>query len=189
MDLFDKAIEKAKKVGNNVASTAINVGNTLGNVTKEQTELASLKLQRSTADKKLEGMYAQIGKKYVAYIGNCEGGEKFDVSDIIFEMQDELNQIQALDEKITELEEQIRKNSLERDRKKAEEQYGAEKEKLDKALALDILTVEEYESKLGAARKRLDNFERIRKIDLQYEMNIISKAEHDEKIAQILEHI
>lgn len=187
MDLFDKAIEKAKKVGNNVASTAINVGNTLGNVTKEQTELASLKLQRSTMEKRLEGMYARIGKKYVDYIGNCDGDEKLDVSDIVMEMQDELNQIQELDGQISQLEEQIRKNSMERDRKKAEEQFRAEKEKLDKALSFDILTVEEYECKLGEAKKKLDNFERIRKIDLQYEMNIITKAEHDEKIAQILE--
>ena len=98
MDLFDKAIEKAKKVGNNVASTAMNVGNTIGNVTKEQTELAGLKLQRSTIDKKLEGMYAQIGKKYVSYIEVCDSAETFDVEDIISDMQHELNQIRDLDE-------------------------------------------------------------------------------------------
>lgn len=186
MDLFDKAIEKAKKVGNNVASTAMNVGNTIGNVTKEQTELAGLKLQRSTIDKKLEGMYAQIGKKYVSYIEVCDSAETFDVEDIISDMQHELNQIRDLDAQIEALEEQIKKNSMERELKKAEEQFEAEKSRLDKALAMDILTAEEYESKLEAARRKLDNFDQIRKIHLQYEMDIITKEEHDEKIAQIL---
>lgn len=46
MDLFDKATKVAKDVGNSVKTTAVNVGNSIGNITKEQSELAGLKLKK-----------------------------------------------------------------------------------------------------------------------------------------------
>lgn len=186
MDLFDKAVQKAKEVGNNVASTAVNVGNSIRSTTKEQTELAGLKLQKSTIDKKLENLYAQIGRAYVNYVNAYDTETLFDVNDIIEKMKPELEQMDKIDVRIKELEEQIKQNNYERYAKRAEEQFEAEKEKLDKALSMDIIPEYEYQEKLAYAQKKLDYFEEIRKIDLQYEMNIISKKEHDQKIDEIL---
>lgn len=187
MDLFDKATKMAKDVGNSVKTTAVNVGNTLGNITKEQSELAGLKLQKSNIDKKLDSAYSEIGRKYVEYIEACDTGVVFDVSDIIEKMKPDLEKIAELDTQIEEKENQIKQNSLDRERKKAQEQFDSEKKKLDKALDMDIVTECEYNEKLSAAQKKLDNFELLRKIDMQLEMGIISKSEHEEKIKNILQ--
>ena len=62
-----------------------------------------------------------------------------------------------------------------------------EKNKLDKALAMDIISQEEYDVKLSSAKKKVDNFEAIRKIEMQYDMKLISKEELDEMIKTLNE--
>ena len=188
MDIFDKATKKAKEVGNSVVNTAMNVGNTIGNVTKEQGELASLKMQKANLDKKLESSYAAIGKRYIEYVQNCDIEKAFDVSDIIEDMQAELNKMEEITQQITDIEQQIRNNNAEKEKKKAQEQFDSEKKKLDKALEMDIITVEEYNEKLAVAEKKLDTFEQIRKVRMQLDMGIISKAEYDEKLNNIIQH-
>ena len=51
---------------------------------------------------------------------------------------------------------------------------------------MDIISNEEYNEKLAAAQKKLDNFEQLRKIDMQLDMGIITKSEHEEKTRNIL---
>ena len=51
---------------------------------------------------------------------------------------------------------------------------------------MEIISKEEYEQKLNIARKKVENFEEIKKIEQQFEMGIITKEEKDEKINAIL---
>lgn len=187
MDFFDKATKVAKDVGNSVKTTAVNVGNSISNITKEQSELAGLKLQKSNIDKKLNSAYAEIGRKYVEYIQQCDTGILFDVSDIVEEMKPDLEKIAELDAQIADMDHQIRQNNLDRERKKAQDIFDSEQKKLDKALDMEIITNEEYNEKLAAAQKKLDHFELLKKIDMQLEMGIISKVEHEEKVRNILQ--
>ena len=53
-------------------------------------------------------------------------------------------------------------------------------------MELDILTQEEYQEKLAVIKKKYDNYDRLRKIDMQLQMGIISKEEHKEKINNII---
>lgn len=64
--------------------------------------------------------------------------------------------------------------------------FLAEKAKLDKALGMDLLTQEEYDEKLAAARKKVDNFEAVRRIEQQAEMGLITAEEKAQKINQLL---
>ena len=48
-------------------------------------------------------------------------------------------------------------------RQNAEESFEQEKGVLDKALAMEIISKEEYEQKLNIARKKVENFEEIKK--------------------------
>lgn len=187
MDLFDKATKVAKDVGNSVKTTAVNVGNSIGNITKEQSELAGLKLQKNNIDKKLNSAYAEIGRKYVEYIQQCDTGVVFDVTEIVEKMKPDLEKMADLDVQIAEMDNRIKQNNLDRERKKAQELFDSEKKKLDKALDMDIISNEEYDEKLAAAQKKLDNFEQLRKIDMQLDMGIITKSEHEEKIRNILQ--
>lgn len=172
MDFFDKTTKVVKEIGN---------------VTKEQTELANLKIQKAAIEKKLESQYAEIGKRYVAYIADSFRTTPFDVSDILDAINPDLEKVAEISEQISQKDQQVRQHSIEKDRKKALDQFESEKRKLDKARDLDVITEDEYEEKLEKARKKFDNFETLKKIQMQYEMDIITKDEYEEKVRNVLQ--
>lgn len=183
MDLFNKATKVAREVGNSV----VNAGNVLSSATREQTELANLKIQKTALERKMESQYSEIGKRYIAYISNTFNTRPFDVQDVLEAMQPNLEKLSEIDAQIGEKEKVIKENNAERDKKRAQEQFEAEKKKLDKARDLDVITEEEYEVKLTSARKKLDNYELLRKVEMQYEMDIITKEEYEEKVRNIMQ--
>ena len=172
MDFFDKTTKAVRD---------------LSNATREQTELANLKIQKAAIEKKLESQYAEIGKRYVAYIADSFRTTPFDVSDILDAINPDLERIADIVEQGEQKERQFRQHSIEKDRKRAVEQFENEKRKLDKAKDLDIITDLEYEEKLEKARKRFDNFEMLKKVQMQFEMDIITREEYEEKVRNILQ--
>lgn len=172
MDFFDRTTKVVREIGN---------------VTKEQTELANLKIQKAAIEKKLESQYAEIGKRYVAYIADSFRTTPFDVSDILDAINPDLEKVSEITEQISQKDQQVRQHSIEKDRKKALDQFESEKRKLDKARDLDVITYEEYEEKLAKAQKKFDNFEMLKKIQMQYEMDIITKEEYEDKVRNVLQ--
>lgn len=186
MDLFNKASKAAKSMGDNVMSSAKNMGNTIYSSTKEQSELAGLNIQASVLERKLESHYAEIGKRYVEYINKCETESVFNVDDIIEQISPDVEKLMDIRDQISEKEEHIRQGNLEREKKKAQDEFDAVKKRLDKALEMDIISDVEYEIKLSNAQKKLDNYEQLHKIRLQYQMDIITKEEYDEKVNELI---
>ncbi len=172
MDFFDRTTKVVREIGN---------------ATREQTELANLKIQKAAIEKKLESQYAEIGKRYVAYIADTFRTEPFDVTDILDVINPDLDKIAEIMDQVEQKEQQFRQHSIEKDRKKALEQFESEKRKLDKARDLDIISELEYDEKLAKARKRYDNFEMLKKIQMQFEMDIITREEYEEKVRNILQ--
>ena len=187
MDMFEKATRVAKNVGENVVSSAKSFGTSLYSSTKEQSELAGLKVQKSVIEKSLTDSYAEIGRRYVTYVNQCDGGMSFDVEDLLEMMRPDLEKLEEVKQQITEKEQQIKKCNEEKAQKKAQEEFDAEKSKLDEALAMDIISTEEYEEKMEAAQRKFDNYEQLRKIQLQLQMGIITRAEYEEKVKKILQ--
>ena len=185
-NMFEKAAKAAKNVGDSVFTSARNIGTSIYSSTKEQGELASLLIQKSTIEKKLTDFYAEIGRRYVEYTSICDSEKVFDVNDIMENMEPELEKLAEVKAAIAEKESLIRKYNEEKARRKAQEEFESAKAKLDKALDMDIITAEEYGQKLESAQRKLDNYELLRKINLQYEMGIITKDEYDEKKKDIL---
>lgn len=172
MDFFDKTSKVVKEISN---------------VTKEQTELANLKIQKAAIEKKLENQYAEIGKRYVAYIADSFRTTPFDVSDILDAINPDLEKVAEIADQISQKDQQVRQHSIEKDRKKALDVLENEKRKLDRARDLDVITAEEYAEKLEKAQKKFDNFETLKKIQIQYEMDIITKEEYEEKVRNVLQ--
>ena len=110
----------------------------------------------------------------------------FDVSDFLTIIKQDQAKKKELENQLAEVEKRAKQNALIREKTKAEEAFEQEKGVLDKALAMEILSKEEYEQKLNIARKKVENFEEIKKIEQQFEMGIITKEEKDEKINAIL---
>ena len=110
----------------------------------------------------------------------------FDVSDFLTIIKQDQAKKKELENQLAEVEKRAKQNTLLREKTKAEESFEQEKGVLDKALAMEIISKEEYEQKLNIARKKVEKFEEIKKIEQQFEMGIITKEEKDEKINAIL---
>ena len=185
MGLFDKVTKAAGNISKSAISSASNIGSTVGVTAQDQSELASLKMQVNVIEQELDAAYVQIGRKYVDYV--IESGEMpgIDVTDILKLIDPKMTKKQELEKEIIELEKKIKSAAILREKQMAEEEYLAEKNKLDKALAMEIITQEDYDTKLAVAKKKVDNFEAIRKIEQQYDMKLITKEERDEKIKEL----
>lgn len=110
----------------------------------------------------------------------------FDVSGFLTIIRQDQAKKKELEDQLAEVEKRAKQNALIREKTKAEEAFEQEKGVLDKALGMEILSKEEYEQKLNIARKKVENFEEIKKIEQQFEMGIITKEEKDEKINALL---
>lgn len=186
MGLFDKISKTAANVGNSVMNTAANVGASAAVTAQEQSELVALKSQINVIEQELNSSYIQIGRKYVDYV--IESGEMpgIDVSDILKLIDPKVTKKMELEQQIIELEKEIKAKTVLREKQQAEEEFLAEKTKLDRALGMDVISQDEYDVKIAIARRKVDNFEMIRKIEQQAEMGLITKEEKAQKIEQLL---
>lgn len=182
MGLFDKVTKTAAAVGKSTLNTATKVGSNVSVAAQDQSELASLKAQVNVIEQELDASYVQIGRKYVDYVIASQEMPGIDISDLLKLMEPKMAQKQELQQKIVELEKKIKDNAVLRERQAIEEEFLKEKDKLEKALAMDVLSQADYEAKLAVAKKKLDNFEEIRRVEKQYDMKLISKEEYEAKI-------
>lgn len=187
MGFFDKVTKTATNIGKSAMNTAANVGSTAGVAAQDQSELAALKMQVNVIQQELDASYTLIGRKYVDYVISSGEMPGIDISDTLKLIDPKLTQKDELEKQIIELEKKIKNNAILREKQAAEEEFLQEKERLDKALAMEVLSQDEYNIKLAIAQKKVDNFELIRKIDQQYDMKLITKEEHDAKIKELTE--
>ena len=185
MAFFDKVTKAATSLGKSAATSAANVGSRVGVAAQDHSELNGLKMQLNVINQELDASYIQIGRKYVEYVIATNEMPGIDVSGILKLMDPKLTQKEELEAQIIALEKKIKDNAILREKEAAEAEFIQEKTKLDRALAMDVLSQEEYDEKLASAQKKLDNFEAIRNVDQQYDMNLITKQERDEKLAQL----
>lgn len=187
MGLFDKVVKTATTMGKSALNAASNVGSTVGVAAQDQSELAALKMQVNVIEQELDSSFVQIGRRYVDYVVSSGEMPGIDVSDILKLIDPKMSQKQELEKQIIALEKKIKDNAVLREKQLAEQSYLDEKAKLDKALAMDIISQDEYNAKVATAKKKYDNFELIRKVEQQYDMALISKEERDAKIQELSE--
>lgn len=187
MGLFDKVTKTATNIGKSALTSATKVGSTVGVAAQDHSELTQLKMQVNVIEQELNASYVQIGRKFVEYVLATGEMPGIDVSDTLKLMDPKMTQKEDLEKQIIALEKKIKDNAILREKEAAEEGFLQEKNKLDKALAMDIISQDEYDIKLAIARKKVDNFEAIRKVEQQYDMKLITKEERDAKIAALTE--
>ena len=76
----------------------------------------------------------------------------FDVSDFLTIIKQDQAKKKELENQLAEVEKRAKQNTLLREKTKAEESFEQEKGVLDKALAMEIISKEEYEQKLNIAK-------------------------------------
>lgn len=187
MDLLEQAAKVVKMVGESVVDSVKTVGDTIYTSTKDHREIVNLKIQKSSVQKKLQDSYAVIGKMYVDFLDEKGAEESFDASDFVQSMKDDLDKLAEIEASIEQINLSARKEEEEKIQQRAKEEYQSAKEKLDKALQMDIITQEEYDKKMIPIQNKYDNYVQLRKIDMQLEMNIITKEEYEQKVKEVLE--
>lgn len=187
MGLFDKVVKTATNMGQSALNTASTVGSSVGVAAQDQSELAALKMQVNVIEQELDSSFVQIGRRYVDHVVASGEMPGIDVSDVLKLIEPKMEQKQELEKQIVALEKKIKDNAILREKQAAEQVYLDEKAKLDKALAMDVISQDEYDAKLAVAKKKYDNFEQIRKVEQQYDMKLISKEERDAKIKDLSE--
>ena len=185
MGLFDKVTKTAESLGKSAMGTAANVGSSVGAAAQDQSELAGLKMQVNVIEQELDASYLQIGRKYVEYVIATSDMPGIDVSDVLKLMEPKLERKSDLEKQIIELEKKIKDAAVLREKQAVEAEFLAEKAKLDKALAMDVLSQEEYDVKIASAKKKVDNFEEIRRVEKQFDMKLITREERDAKIRML----
>lgn len=186
MGFFDKALSVAKNVGGQVASTAVGAGSELGTAAKDSVTITALEMELNAIEEELNAAYQQVGKKYIDYVIASGSMPAIDVSDILRLLDPKLSRKEEIQKEIIRLEKKGKDSEILREKQKAEETFLEEKAKLDKALAMDIISQAEYDEKIRLARSKVDNFSEIRKIEQQYEVGIISLEEKNNKIRMLM---
>lgn len=186
MDLFDKAAKVAQDVGETVVNSAKSVGDYLKFTNSDQRDYAGLKVQLDKVNKELDSFYAEIGKRYVDYVKAPASQEAFNVDEILNQMESLMELKTETEQKIADKEQSIREGEKEKARLKALERFEREKKRLEDALRMDIISVEEFNEKVLAAQKKYENFDVLRKYDMQLNMQIITKEEYDAKVNELL---
>ena len=186
MGMFDKIQKVASGAASSVSKTAGKIGSNVTTASQEQAELVSLRSQINVINQELDAAYVQIGRKYVDYVVASGEMPGIDVSDILKLMDPKLTKKNELEQKIIQLEKEIKQKDVMREKAAAEEAFLAEKQKLDRALGMDLLTQEEYDEKIASARKKVDNFEQIRRVEQQAEMGLITQEEKAAKLKELM---
>jgi hypothetical protein len=168
MGIFDKVRD--------VASAA--VGTTIHS-TKENAKLVGVRAELSTLNEDLKSSYEMIGRRFVDFLveGSADAvGTLPDigVSDVLRHMEPKLEKKKVLESELARIEKELGESAVLQDKQAMEKEFLKEKDKLDKAKKMGVLSDQEYADMLAVARRRLDCFEEVRRLEKQKELGILS---------------
>ena len=185
MGFFDKMKTQASTLGRSINDTTAKLSSDFFVASRENAKLTSIKAEIDSIEGDLQIAYNEIGKKYVEHISTT--GEYFEigVQDTIKRIEPKLDRKQILEKEAIEIQKMLKDQLVMQEKATFQREYDETKEKLYKALKMDIISESEYSNKLAIAKEKLDNFDEIRRIKKQCEMELITKDEMDEKLSSL----
>lgn len=175
-----------KETAENFTKTATVITNSVVNSAKEQEKIIRLESDIKKEQKKINNKYTEIGKAFAEYVSNNSDLNNFDVSELLNELELEIANKKVLEADLKEIKNRSAVEAEQKKREKANKDFEEEKAKLDKALAMEIISEDDYNTKLSYHQKKLDNYDEINKIEKQYNLGIITFEEKEQKIKDIL---
>ncbi|MGL4761158.1 MAG: hypothetical protein ACRCWG_06815 [Sarcina sp.] len=175
-----------KVVTDSISKTAGTISTNIATVTNEQTKISKLEKEIKAINLDVDAACTQIGKRYLE--NTIATGEMagIDVTDILAMLDPKLSRKEELEKEVIEAKKRLKDHMILQEKAKAQEQLEKEKEKLDQALAMDVISQSEYNEKLNFHKNKVEKFDEIKKIQQQCEMGIITVKERDDKIEQLL---
>lgn len=185
MGLFDNLKAATKVTTETIGKAATNAVNTVVTASKENAKINTIKTQLAAINGELDAAYKQIGEKYVEYVLKTNEMPGIDVEDILKIMEPKLEKRNELNAELVEIEKRLKDQVILQEKAQLEEEYKKQKEALDKALSMAIISQEDYDLKLEQYRKKVDNFEEVRNVKKLYELGIISYEELQVKLREL----
>ena len=123
-----------------------------------------------------------VGKKYIEYLMVMDKEPEVDLDAEIRRILPNVKRREEIEDEIAELKASEMQNQFTEEFNAVQQEYFMQKRKLDQALRGGIINQSEYNAKISAYKSRVENFEEIRRIRAQYDMDIISKDEMKRKL-------
>ena len=170
-----------------VAASA--VGGTIHG-TKENAKLLGIRSELSTLNDDLKASYEMIGRRYVDFLVEGSAAEvqampDIGVADVLRHMEPKLEKKHTLEVELARIEKELGDSAILQDKQLLEREFLREKDKLDKAKKMGVVSDAEYDSMLTIARRKVDCFEEIRRLEKQRDLKIISAEVFADKMREM----
>lgn len=185
MGFFNKVKTQASSLGTSIGTMGSKITGDVVTSSKENTKLLAIKAELNSIEGELEVAYKEIGKKYIEHIVKSEQYVEIGVKETLNYIEPKLDRKQELENEAIEIEKTLKDQLVMQEKAIFQKEFDEEKEKLDKALKMDILSESEYNEKLSKAKSKLANFDQIRKIKKQFDMDLITKEEMNIKLSEL----
>lgn len=175
-----------KVVTDSISKTAGTITTNIATVSAEQTKIAKLEKEIKAINLEVDAACTQIGKRFLDHTIKTGEMGGIDVTDILAILDPKLTRKEELEKEVIEAKKRLKDHMIMQEKAKAQEAFEKEKEKLDQALAMNVISQAEYNEKLNFHKNKVDKFDEIKKIQQQCEMGVITVKERDDKIEQLL---
>ena len=168
-----------------ISETTTNAVSTVVSASKENAKIYNIKTQLTSINSELDAAYRQIGEKFVKHALKINEMQGFDVENILELIAPKLENKNQLNAELIEIENKLKDQVILQEKAQLENEFKHQKETLDKAKAMGIISDDEYNSKNEQYSRKIDNFESIRNVKKQYELGIISYEELQIKLSNL----
>jgi hypothetical protein len=182
MGLFDNLKAATKVTTESISKAAANAVSTVVSASRENAKINSINTELTAINGELDAAYKQIGEKFVKYVLATNEMPGIDVSDILKLMEPKLVKKSELEIELIEIEKRLKDQIILQEKAQLENEFRIQREALDKAKAMDVISEDEYNAKLEQYRRKLENFQAIRNVKKQYELGIINYEELQYKL-------
>ena len=168
-----------------ISETTTNAVSTVVSASKENAKIYNIKTQLTSINSELDAAYRQIGEKFVKHALKTNEMQGFYVENILKLIAPKLENKNQLNAELIEIEKTLKDQVILQEKAQLENEFKHQKENLDKAKAMGVISDDEYNSKNEQYSRRIDNFESIRNVKKQYELGIISYEELQIKLSNL----
>lgn len=178
--------DNLKTMTESFTKVATDMANSVSTTAREQVNINNIEKEIGVLNSEIDSAYTQVGRRFVEYVIEKKEMPGINISDILSMLEPKMSRKIELETERIEIEKRLKYMALIQEKNKLEDEFRREKEKLDRGLAMDIINKSEYDQKINQYKKRIDNFDEIKKIEQQYEFGIITLQEKEVKINIIL---
>lgn len=147
-----------------------------------QDEINALQHEIKAIQTELDNAYTQIGRKYVEYILRTNEIPEIGAGDILTVVDAKMDRKSELNSKLAEVQKRLNDQFDMQKKSRLEAEFETEKDKLDRALSMNVIERADYDIKIKQLRGQIDHFDEIKRINQQKEMGIITAEEKEAKI-------